>query len=63
VGQVLGSTDSSAAYAKDQPIHYLDVLATVYHNLGINPHSVVEELSGRPTAILPSTALPIDKLV
>jgi uncharacterized protein (DUF1501 family) len=63
VGQVIGSTDSTAAYAKDQPIHYLDILATVYHTLGINPHSVVEEVSGRPTAILPSTALPIDKLI
>jgi uncharacterized protein DUF1501 len=30
VGQVIGSTDSTAAYAKDQPIHYQDVLATVY---------------------------------
>ena len=29
-GQVIGSTDSTAAEAKDQPIHYHDVLATVY---------------------------------
>jgi uncharacterized protein (DUF1501 family) len=63
VGQVIGSTDSTAAYAKDQPIHYQDVLATVYHNLGINPHAVVHDVTGRPAAILPSTAKPIEKLI
>src|SRR5205823_7651783 len=63
VGQVIGSTDATAAYAKDQPIHYLDVLATLYHNLGISPHLTVEDLSGRPVALLPCTAQPIEKLV
>jgi uncharacterized protein (DUF1501 family) len=63
VGQVIGSTDSAAAYAKDQPVHYQDVLATVYHNLGIDPHAMVEDVSGRPTMILPSSAQPIEKLI
>jgi uncharacterized protein (DUF1501 family) len=63
VGQVIGSTDSTAAVAKDQPIHYQDVLATVYHNLGIDPHATVEDVSGRPAAILPSAAQPIEKLL
>jgi hypothetical protein len=63
VGQVIGSTDSTAAVARDQPIHYQDVLATVYHNLGIDPHAVVEDVSGRPAAILPSAARPIERLV
>ena len=39
VGQVIGSTDSIAGTAKDEPIPYPDVLATVYHNLGIDPHA------------------------
>jgi len=39
VGQVIGSTDKLGAYAASQPIHYLDVLATVYNNLGIDPTS------------------------
>jgi hypothetical protein len=55
-GQVLGSTDKDAAYAKDFPIHYHDVLATVYHNLGINPHAMVQDVSGRPAPILPTEA-------
>ena len=46
-GQVIGSTDShGVAAAKDQPIHYHDVLATVYHNLGIDPHAMVNGCAG-----------------
>jgi uncharacterized protein (DUF1501 family) len=63
VGQVLGSTDSVAGEARNQPLHYQDVLATVYHNLGIDPHSMVYDVSGRPTPILPSTVAPIQKLL
>jgi hypothetical protein len=63
VGQAIGSTDSTAASAKDQPVHYQDVLATIYHNLGISPSSMVEDVSGRPVPILPATARPIKKLI
>jgi uncharacterized protein (DUF1501 family) len=62
VGQVIGSTDSTAAQAKNQPIHYRDVLATIYYNLGIDPHAMVPDVAGRPLPILPSDARPIAKL-
>ena len=62
-GQVIGSTDATAGEAKDQPIHYRDVLATVYHNLGIDPHGMVQDLSGRPAPILPVEAQPIARLL
>jgi Protein of unknown function (DUF1501) len=58
-GQVIGSTDATAGEAKDTPIHFHDVLATIYNNLGIDPNGVVEDVFGRPSAILPSTAQPI----
>lgn len=61
-GQVIGSTDSTAAYAKEHPIHYRDVLATVYHNLGLDPHAMVHDVSGRPSPILPAEAQPIARL-
>ena len=32
------------------------MLATVYHNLGIDPHAFVTDQSGRPVPILPGTA-------
>jgi uncharacterized protein (DUF1501 family) len=62
VGQVIGSTDSAAAEAKDEPIPYPSVLATVYKNLDIDPHAMVYDVSNRPNPILPGGILPIDKV-
>ncbi len=61
-GQVIGATDATAAEAKEQPIPYRDVLATVYHNLGIDPNGMVYDVSGRPTLILPSENRPIERV-
>lgn len=61
-GQAIGSTDSIGGEAKDNPIHYLDVLASIYQNMGIDPHAMVYDVSGRPSPILPSTVQPIGKL-
>jgi hypothetical protein len=61
-GQVIGSTDATAAETKQQPIPYRDVLATVYHNLGIDPNGMVYDVSGRPTPILPSENRPIERV-
>ncbi len=62
MGQVIGSTDKTAAYAEDRPVHYRDVLATVYHNLGIDPHSYIRDQTDRPVLILPEDAHPIREL-
>jgi uncharacterized protein (DUF1501 family) len=61
-GQVIGSTNATAAEAKDHPIPYRDVLATVYHNLGIDPNGMVYDVSGRPAPILPSENRPIERV-
>jgi len=61
-GQVIGSTDSAAAEAKDDPIPYPNVLATVYKNLDIDPHAMVYDVSNRPNPILPSSVGVIDKV-
>ncbi len=63
VGQVIGSTDKLGGSAASRPIHYLDVLATVYHNLGIDPHAFVSDKANRPVSILPPTTAPIPELV
>jgi len=63
VGQVVGSTDAIAATAKDDPIPYPNVLATVYHALGIDPHGMVYDISNRPNPILPSSTQVVGKLV
>jgi uncharacterized protein (DUF1501 family) len=62
-GQVIGSTTADAGQAKDSPIHYRDVLATVYHNLGIDPHGMMVDVAGRPSPILPAEAQPIARVV
>lgn len=63
VGQVIGASDKNGAYVSAQPIHYHDVLATVYHHLGVDPHGFVSDVSDRPVPILPSTASVIRQLV
>lgn len=35
-GQVIGSTNAFGEYADDRPVHYRDVFATLYHNVGID---------------------------
>lgn len=62
-GQVIGSTDKTAAYAQDRPIHYRDVLATIYHNVGLDPHAFVRDINERPVPLLPDDARPIRELL
>jgi hypothetical protein len=48
-GQVIGSTDRLGGEAADRPVHFQEIFATLYHNLGINPNTTtVPDLSGRP---------------
>ena len=61
-GQVIGSTGSDAGEARDEPVPYPSVLATVYKNLGLDPHAMVTDVSNRPNPILPGGVGPIEKL-
>lgn len=63
MGQVIGSTDKTGGYAESRPVHYRDVLATIYHNLGIDSHQFVRSLSDRPVPILTEDARPIRELI
>ena len=63
MGQVIGSTDKIGGQADSRPVHYRDVLATVYHNLGIDPHSIVRDINERPVTIMPHDAQPIRELI
>ena len=49
VGQVIGSTDRYAGEVTAEPVHYQDVIATLYHQLGIDPNATtIQDPSGRP---------------
>jgi len=63
VGQVIGATDKLGGRAASEPVHFHDVLATVYRNLGIDPHAFVQDRTGRPVPILPGSAAPIRQLI
>jgi hypothetical protein len=48
-GQVIGSTNRLAEHAQDRPVHFQEVFATLYHNLGIDVQTAsVPDRSGRP---------------
>ena len=63
VGQVIGRTDKQAGSVVSRPVHYQDILATLYHSLGLDPHQTIRDLAERPVPILPSTARVIRELV
>ncbi|MFK7777896.1 MAG: DUF1501 domain-containing protein [Gimesia sp.] len=52
-GQVIGKTDRTASAVVQRPVHYKDIFATLYHNLGIDPHTVtLTDPRGRPQYLL-----------
>ncbi len=50
-GFVFGETDRQAMYPVRNPVSPGDIVATVYHLLGIDPHLTVPDRSGRPVHI------------
>ena len=50
-GQVYGKSDRIAAYPTENPVSPEDILATMYHALGIRPDSEVHDREGRPQRI------------
>ncbi|MDX1946639.1 MAG: DUF1501 domain-containing protein [Pirellulaceae bacterium] len=51
-GKLVGSSDKHASDVADRPISPKDLLATMYHLLGINPHLTVNDLQGRPLPLV-----------
>jgi hypothetical protein len=63
-GQVIGSTTRLAEHAKDRPVHFQEVFATLYHNLGIDLSSAtVKDLSGRPHYLIDDGMKPMREVV
>jgi hypothetical protein len=62
-GQVIGSTTAYAEQAKDRPVHFQEVFATLYHNLGLSPRTqTVTDLSGRPQYLVDDPYAPLPEL-
>ena len=62
-GVALGETDRTASTAIARPVHYKEVFATIYHNLGIDPHrTALTDPQGRPQHLL-DEGQPIRELI
>ena len=62
MGQVVGATDRTAAAPTTQPYSPQNVLATLYHVLGIDPATTLPDHNGRPIHLLDDRD-PIKELV
>jgi hypothetical protein len=60
-GRVIGESDAKGAFPKTNPKTPQDVLATVYHHLGIDTQQQYANGSGRPISVL-SEGEPIEEL-
>jgi hypothetical protein len=48
-GQAIGATNRLGEFAKERPVHFGEVFATLYHNLGLNPATTfLLDPTGRP---------------
>jgi arylsulfatase A-like enzyme len=49
-GQVIGSTDRLGEHAKERPVSFADIFATIWNNLGIDPETTTINDPKRPAA-------------
>ena len=62
-GQVIGATDRLGGEATERPVHFMEVLATLYHHVGIDvAAATLPDLSGRPQFIADGHS-PIHELI
>jgi len=62
-GQAIGATDAQAGEVVDRPITFGEVHATLYHSMGIDPHTPIRDGEGRPHYPVDMTFNPIEELV
>lgn len=63
MGQVVGESSAKAEVPKSTPILPKNLMATIFHVLGIDPFTQLIDQSGRPQYLLPDAAPPIRELV
>jgi uncharacterized protein (DUF1501 family) len=57
-GQVIGATNRLGEYAAQRPVTFQEVIATVYHNLGIDPsETTILDPTGRPQHLVEAAPL------
>ena len=61
-GQVIGATNRYAEEPIARPVHYQEVFATLYHQMGIDPTTTIPDLTGRPQYVS-ETREPIREII
>lgn len=56
-GRVVGRSDKVAADPIDHPVSPKDILATIYHLLGVDPATTLTDRQGRPLGLIPDGAV------
>ena len=51
-GRVVGSSDRNGAFVREDPVSPKDILCTLYHLLGIDPHTMIPDRLGRPLPLV-----------
>ncbi len=64
-GQIVGETNALAEHPTKRPVHFQEVFATLYHNLGIDiDRATINDLTGRPQYLIDhSKYQPLPELV
>jgi len=63
-GQVIGATDRIGGEASERPVHFQEIFATMYSNLGINPNTTtVPDLTGRPHYLVDGQFQPMKEVI
>ncbi len=61
-GQAIGATNRLGEYASERPVHMQEIIATLYHNLGINVSATtIPDPTGRPQFLVDHE--PISELI
>jgi hypothetical protein len=61
-GRVVGASDEIGAYPKDRPVTPAEVVASIYHALGIHPEHELAGPQGRPIPVIDYGVRPIMEL-
>ncbi|MBW3599564.1 MAG: DUF1501 domain-containing protein [Planctomycetes bacterium] len=56
-GEVYGKSDATASAPLEKPVHPIELLATVYHAVGINPQSIVYNHLNQPRELVKAEAV------
>ncbi len=58
-GQTVGASDKLGAYPAETPLSPADFVATVYHMLGIDPHTELHDQQNRPFQLTKGNPIPL----